>query len=454
MLYFSEVDNIYFEKSKEYFKEVLSCFTSGNYRSAMVMLYSVIICDLLFKLQELADIYDEASAKKILAKVEEFKNRHTAQKPDKVPNNPHSKSKWEMELVSDIHKQTNLLDYEMFEKVLHIHQLRNFSAHPALNNEYELVSPSKEETLAYIKCVLEKILVIPPLFIKNITDTLLNDLLKNYDIYQNSPNELKKFLKEKYYKRMSVSMKKATFKTLWKKCFIEENKDGIKLKRKALGFLFEECQDLLLNFIKSDNSFREYADSSLWQLCLFLAEYPSIYNVLDDTIKLKINYKVEQLDLLYLISWFITGDKKAHIAKMKSCNKYNISPNYSYCEYFQWLSDVYSTTGDLSYLIDYCIELLGNSPKYAESRDRYKYILKMFLKRMTRDQYIRLIQVINANNQIWGWDGCISMNIEIVQVASTALGADFNFAEYENFKLGSKILNNEDDSNIPQAENI
>lgn len=239
MLYLSEVDNIYFEKSKEYFKEVLSCFVSGNYRSSMVMLYSVIICDLLFKLQELAETYDEASAKKILAKVEDFKKRHTAQHPGKVPKNPQSKSKWELELVKDIHDQTNLLDYEMYEKVLHIHQLRNFSAHPALNNEYELITPSKEETLAYIKCILEKILVIPPLFIKNITATLLNDLSKNYDIYQNSPNELKKFLKEKYYKRMSVSMKKAAFKTLWKKCFLEKNDDVIKLKRKALGFLLK-----------------------------------------------------------------------------------------------------------------------------------------------------------------------------------------------------------------------
>lgn len=54
-IYFLEKDGIYFSKMKEYFKEVVSSYINGNYRSATVMLYSVAICDILFKLQELKD---------------------------------------------------------------------------------------------------------------------------------------------------------------------------------------------------------------------------------------------------------------------------------------------------------------------------------------------------------------------------------------------------------------
>ena len=41
-----EIDNIYSSKTREYFREVLSSYSNGNYRSAVVMLYSVCICDL------------------------------------------------------------------------------------------------------------------------------------------------------------------------------------------------------------------------------------------------------------------------------------------------------------------------------------------------------------------------------------------------------------------------
>ena len=45
-----EADDIYFSKTREYFKEVLSSYANGNYRSAIVMLYSIAICDILYKL--------------------------------------------------------------------------------------------------------------------------------------------------------------------------------------------------------------------------------------------------------------------------------------------------------------------------------------------------------------------------------------------------------------------
>ena len=64
--YLPEVEEIYFAKTKEYFQEVMSSYSIGNYRSATVMLYSVAICDLLFKLQELKDMYNDTVANEIL----------------------------------------------------------------------------------------------------------------------------------------------------------------------------------------------------------------------------------------------------------------------------------------------------------------------------------------------------------------------------------------------------
>ena len=59
---------IFDARSKEYFSEVLSCYSAGNHRSAVVMLWSVVVCDLLFKLQHLVDLYGDYKAKAILAR--------------------------------------------------------------------------------------------------------------------------------------------------------------------------------------------------------------------------------------------------------------------------------------------------------------------------------------------------------------------------------------------------
>ena len=51
-LYLVDAENIYFSQIRNYFKEIISSYDNENYRSAMVMLYSTIICDLLLKLKD------------------------------------------------------------------------------------------------------------------------------------------------------------------------------------------------------------------------------------------------------------------------------------------------------------------------------------------------------------------------------------------------------------------
>lgn len=56
-------------RSREYMDEVLSCYYSKNHRSAIVMLYSVVICDLIFKLQRMVDIYNDDVSIRILGEI-------------------------------------------------------------------------------------------------------------------------------------------------------------------------------------------------------------------------------------------------------------------------------------------------------------------------------------------------------------------------------------------------
>ena len=157
---FEDAQKIYSPKTREYFKEVVSSYANGNYRSAIVMLYSVCLCDLLFKLEELKDMYSDSTAKGILCDIERNKT------------NSASKSSWEKELVDKIKDQTKLLDLEAYTNLNNLYGYRNLSAHPVLNGELNLISPPKEVVAAYIRVSLDTILLKPAIFIKDIIDVM------------------------------------------------------------------------------------------------------------------------------------------------------------------------------------------------------------------------------------------------------------------------------------------
>lgn len=135
-LYLMNAENIYFPQIKEYYREIVSSYDNGNYRSAMVMLYSTIVCDLLLKLKELSDVYNDKKAEKILKDINEERKKK-------------GNSAWEWDLIETIRERTELLSDESYAMIEHIYDLRNFSAHPAMNDDYELISPSPEMTVAY-----------------------------------------------------------------------------------------------------------------------------------------------------------------------------------------------------------------------------------------------------------------------------------------------------------------
>ena len=139
MFYFSESEQIYDSRTGKYFGEVLNTYSNGNYRSSIVMLYSVVICDLIYKLQELYDIYNDKKAKGILETIENSKN------------NGKTISEWENTLLEKITKETKLIDKSTEETLRHLKNLRNLSSHPALNDNYFLYEPDKDTTISLIR---------------------------------------------------------------------------------------------------------------------------------------------------------------------------------------------------------------------------------------------------------------------------------------------------------------
>lgn len=423
-IYIPEAEEIYFSKTKEYFEEVLSSYASGNYRSAIVMLYSIAICDILFKLQELKDMYNDSVADEILCEVDKMRNAHDNK----------SKSKWEKELLDNIYKKTKLLDLEAYTNLNHLYDHRNFSAHPALNENYELIMPSKETTIAHIKNTLNNILIKPPVFIKSIVDTLTEELKEKGEIYRGHYKELTTYLNNKYYCKMPASMKFATLKAFWKFCFClpddEDCMNNLKINRMALEILIDSMPGTSVAYIKENpNIFTaSINDQCMMNLAVMLSNHVEIYPDLSPELKLQIDSIIEKKSSLKLISWFKYSSIEDHLQVVQNVEHINLYPNA-----LGLLVSHYKDIGEFSLLIDYFIDYYGCSRSYDSADRRFGKEIQPFLDYMTSSQLEKLIAVTNNNSQIYNRGLARSANAEIAKRVETVLGTDFDFSPYPHF---------------------
>src|SRR6266571_5138309 len=151
-------------RTKKYFSEVLLSYGNGCFRSAVVMLWSVVICDLLFKLVELATHYGDTTARSILKAIESLRLKN--------PNSPD----WEWSLVQEIRDRTQLLEAGDFANLEALLKHRHLSAHPVLSATEVLFEPTKDTARAHIRNALEGVLTKPSIMTKKIFDAFAEDL--------------------------------------------------------------------------------------------------------------------------------------------------------------------------------------------------------------------------------------------------------------------------------------
>lgn len=443
-VYLPETEEIYFPKTKEYFQEVVSSYSIGNYRSATVMLYSVAICDLLFKLQELRDMYNDTIADEILKGVEKSRNA----------NDNKSKSKWEKELVDNIHEKTELLDLEAYTNLNHLYDHRYFSAHPSLNENYELVTPSKETTIANIKNILNNILVKPPIFIKKVVDALTEDLKEKKNIYEGEDDKLSIYLNNKYYSKMSKTMKINTMKAFWKFCFClpedEECMNNLKINRKALKMLISSFQKEAIEYIKENKRLFSVANDKVCQLNLtiLLSDFPSIYDELDSDTKLQIDIIIDKEPVAESIAWFKYKDVSTHLDCLKSISSLKLETNA-----IKRMISYYSDIGEMMQLIDFFVWYYGESHNYDSADIRFGLVIEPFLDRMSAKQFEQIIQNTDKNRQIWDRGLAYTANNKIMQYAKSVLDDDFDYSKYKHFRFDNKILNPIEETKTLEEDN-
>lgn len=424
-------EKIYNHKTKEYFKEIVSSYNNENYRSATVMLWSVVIIDLVFKLNDLVDLHSDRAAESILKQIKSKKEK------DK------KSSAWENSLVKDIEARTQLLSTDDISFLEYLYQQRNLSAHPVLNSNLELHRPNKVTVRSLIVNSIEGVLSKPPFFSKDIVSTIAVDLSESKAYLENDSGKLKFYLESRFLSKMSTNVELEVFKALWKFVFLLENDKTVENRNinfQALSYIYEKNREKALKFIGNEGDY--FSDISkkpetISYLIRFLSLNAPVYSKLKKSAHVLVENVVEKNIKDYFKSNFLysslTEFQKALIAKIDGDNQ--LALHESYIKFLYLLSDAPEWKTKVRVLRN---TYYGNSASYAQAEERFAKYISSELSRYGKEELIDLISRANSNSQIYDRSYNKHINKNVKLRCDEVLGADFDYTPYIKFKEASQ----------------
>lgn len=387
-----DINKIYDNRTRQYFQEVLSCYQNGCYRSAIVILNSVCLSDLFYKLQELRDVYSDSIAAETLKKID--------QQIAKDKTSPG----WERTLVESIFNNLHLLDSAGYTFLVHLHDYRNLTAHPVLDGSSDLYQPTKELVESCILEAYNNILVKPSIFVKNIVDFISNDLDSKKGHILLNKDEFAKYICKKYFIHMSDAMVLKVLHAFWKFTYvITDNPDCINNRRinySLVLLIVDTYKKLAEEEIENNSDRYGLADNkaTIMYMIILLAFHPSLFNKLSAVTRNLILQKIEGDNFYTLISWFTSPCKSEHIDKL-ILNGFHYLPEDKSRR--QFLNRIFTETGDTDPLLKYYI----NTVRLAGSFDSVIKIMDNYIlpniSKMNKTRLEELIDAVNTNNQIY-----------------------------------------------------
>lgn len=375
-------------RTEESMKEVLSCFYSGNLRSAVVMLYATVVSDIYYKLSELVAVYSDAGATQIKEYVEKEWHDH--------PKSP----AWETEMPRKCREKNKILGNDSYAHFSHLQDERNLCAHPVIT-EGELYRPSFATVQGFITDMLKGILCKPSFLSKNLVDVFTSDIEEASQLFLED-SKLRKYINAKYLEKIDNEREEYDlFKKLWK--FTFKNTDSRSTKnRKAnlsiLGLLLERHQQFMEMEIKKDEAYYSTAVNMNDSSCIkafvcFMNDYKSVYSSMSEDFRMQLEQKINARTNLSAIAFFLSANPLVHAKTVSS----GISVRNALYMYVYLKKNVGESDA-----IDFSIRLYGDSGCYDDADDYFDNLVEPILDYMSEAQLVKLIEYSDSNSQIYG----------------------------------------------------
>ncbi len=388
-------ERIHLPQTKKYFTEVLSCYRHGNYRSAVVMLWSVVIFDIIEKLHKLVGAYGDKPATEILKYIKE---------QEKYPN-----PSWEKELLKKIHDKTELLDQADYTNLCHLQEKRHLSAHSVISGkpgDRELHSPNQDTTKALIREALKSVLNKPYFYTRNILDIFLEDISAN-SINLPTNDLVKKYIYEQYLNRMRQDIQLQIYKSFWRLVF-KTNNDNCNKNRKinfqVLEVIGEINEGQLDEFIKSDKEY--YSEISpnysiLSFLLVYLAKKPNLYGSLGENAHAVLAGLEQRNPTARVLSRFKQESLMEHFSAL--VEYFNDNRTTVIVEWYAWstLAGVIKTNEEWEMFRKVISIYYATSINYDTADARFANVVKPYLNTFAINDFIFMLGEIEKNHQTY-----------------------------------------------------
>jgi len=411
-----QVEKIVDPRTKIYFREVLQTYVNGNLRSSMVMLWTVVVCDMVFKLKHLHEVQADPTSERLLKEIE-----------DKQKENPTSPD-WEAYLLDEIKKRTTLLSSAEHSDLKNIHAKRHLSAHPILTEADLLLEPTPEIVRAYIRAALEALLTKPPFLTKNIVAQLATDIAEIKHLFPDDKG-FRKYLEAKYYGRLSTESQNHLFTGLWKFVFKLENSEANENREinfRALKLLYNKNKDQFKSHIANHSD--RFSDLSFGNpinyIFLLLSDDPSLFHCLTDAAKEPI-HRIAQSSLdKFTIAFFSDDNIEDHLESVLKKVKENSSIDGAdgvTSENWKIFRRICDDNGNLEKANEIAIELYARSMNYNTGDVFFERYIEPKAGEFSEREMIKIITDTERNSQVTGRGsaggdhrGLLEKNIHVV----------------------------------------
>lgn len=381
-------------RTRAYFEEVHRNYVAMNYRSCVVGLWSVVVCDLLFKLEELVASYGDAAATLILTDIRA-----------KQQTNPRS-PEWEAELVRLVAEKTHLLDTGDKSSLDYLQQQRHLCAHPILTGSIELHSPTKDTARALLRSTLEGVLLKPTVWSRKIFETFVEDLESKKTLLD-TDEDLRRYLSAKYFPHFSPAVEKSIFRSLWKLVFRSTDNRATTNRNvnfRALKLIHERHRADVPNWLSAEPGYYgEVSDDGvvLEKLCVFIALRPELWPALNQAVHVIVENAAKQDNRVRFLAWFTTGMEE-HLASIKTSVETGTLEVSG--ANFRALRRIAEEHGLEQAVHAIGIAAYGKSDNFDEADIRYSELISESLQSWSEETFSEFVRVVECHCQTW-WRG-------------------------------------------------
>lgn len=419
-------NQIYSKETAKYFEEVYSSYISGNYRSAVVMLWSVVIYDVINKLQTLKDTYNDPHAINFLNQIAARQKSNS------------TSSDWELKLIKDVCENTDLIDFIEYKTLEYLQSQRHLSAHPVLkDNASNLYVPNKDTTRSLIRGALEIVFIKPPIYTDKILLSLLTDLEDTKSVFTDMA-KLQRYVKGKYLERINAKTKTKLFETFWKFVMQKDNPDCNRNRIVNLRFLSILALDNLTEVEKSIIAKQGFYstikpnDMFMDPLIVFLARVPSVYPLLDEGLQMLIRNHIEEGNLELEIAGYFCRDSREehydHLETLIMSQTWNEVVSNRAWEALEQSSDSKEMESRFTRALSMYYH---QSATFGNANEAYNNI-SVFIEHFDTEGFEYLLEGGEANSQTYGRKNAQIEYNELKEIITNA-NSNFDFTRYPEF---------------------